>query len=98
MPKETMTPRERWLAVLRREKPDRVPMDYWATGEATQKLLRYCGAHLGVSERDEVFRRLHIDAPVTVGPRYVGPELGEGTDEFGCRREEADYGCGVYSD
>jgi uroporphyrinogen decarboxylase len=31
MPRETMTPRERWLAVLRREKPDRVPMDYWTT-------------------------------------------------------------------
>ena len=34
MPKETMTPRERWLAVLNGEMPDRLPMDYWATGEA----------------------------------------------------------------
>jgi len=31
-----MTPRERWLAVLERRPPDRVPMDYWATAEATQ--------------------------------------------------------------
>ena len=45
MPRETMTPRERWLAVLRRGKPDRVPMDYWATDEATDKLMK----HLGVS-------------------------------------------------
>ena len=37
MPKETMTSRERWLAVLKHEKPDRIPMDYWATGEATEK-------------------------------------------------------------
>ena len=29
-----MTSKERWLAVLNREQPDRVPMDYWATGEA----------------------------------------------------------------
>ena len=28
----SMTPLERWLAVFRREKPDRVPMDYWANG------------------------------------------------------------------
>ena len=41
-----MTPRERWLAVLNREKPDRVPMDYRATREATAKLLQ----HLGVDD------------------------------------------------
>ncbi len=28
MPQETMTPRERWLAVLNHQKPDLVPMDY----------------------------------------------------------------------
>jgi hypothetical protein len=30
-----MTPRERWLALLAGEKPDRIPTDYWATGEVT---------------------------------------------------------------
>lgn len=94
MPKETMTPRERWLAVLRREKPDRVPMDYWATGEATEKLM----AHLGISDRGELFRRLHIDAPLTVGGSYVGPEAPEGADIFGCRHRKVDYGTGVYSE
>ena len=39
MPKETITPRERWLAVLKGQKPDRVPMDYWATEEAISLLL-----------------------------------------------------------
>lgn len=29
MIRESMTPKERWLAVLRHEKPDRIPMDYW---------------------------------------------------------------------
>ena len=57
MPKETMTPRERWLAVLNREKPDRVPMDYWATVEATDKLLEF----LGCSDQSEMLERLHID-------------------------------------
>jgi len=49
MPKETMTPRERWLAVLTRQQPDRVPMDYWATPEATAKLIK----HLGLSSKSE---------------------------------------------
>jgi len=33
-----MTPKERLLAVLNREKPDRLPMDYWGTEEATRKV------------------------------------------------------------
>ncbi len=44
-----MTPRERWLAVLMRQKPDRVPMDYWATPEFSAKLIR----HLGFSRRGQ---------------------------------------------
>ena len=94
MPKETMTPSERWLAVLRREKPDRVPMDYWATEEATRKLM----AHLGVSDQGELFSRLHIDIPVGVGPKYVGPEPPAGTDIFGCRHEQVKYETGVYTE
>jgi len=49
MPKETMTPRERWLAVLNRQKPDRVPMDYWSTPEFSAKLIR----HLGLSRKSQ---------------------------------------------
>ena len=94
MPKETMTPRERWLAVLNREKPDRVPMDYWATGEATHKLV----AHLGCADAGEALKRLHIDTPLTVGSRYVGPPPEEGADVFGCRSQTVDYGTGAYSE
>lgn len=94
MPKETMTPRERWLAVLRREKPDRVPMDYWATAEANQKLMK----HLGCANMQEVFDRLHIDTPLSVGPRYVGPTPPAGQDIFGCRYKNVDYGTGVYAE
>ncbi len=43
MAKETMTPLQRWLAVLRREKPDRVPMDYWSTPEFSARLIRALG-------------------------------------------------------
>jgi uroporphyrinogen decarboxylase len=89
-----MTPRERWLAVLRREPPDRVPMDYWATPEATRKLM----LHLGCETPQALYERLHIDAVVSVAPRYVGPPIPTGQDLFGCRFQEADYGSGVYAE
>jgi uroporphyrinogen decarboxylase len=49
MPTESMTPRERWLAVLNRQTPDRIPMDYWSTPEFSAKLIR----HMGLSRKSE---------------------------------------------
>jgi uroporphyrinogen decarboxylase len=94
MSRDTMTPKERWRAVLNRERPDRLPMDYWATDEATHKLMQ----HLGCAEAWEMFERLHIDQPVTATPRYVGPPIEPGYDMYGCRFEDVDYGTGVYSE
>ena len=94
MPRDTMTPRERWLAVVKREKPDRVPMYYRATGEATQKLL----LHLGCQNTAEMFERLHIDQTFGVGPRYVGPPHPPGEDMFGRRFRDVDYGSGSYTE
>jgi len=74
-----MNPKERWLAVLQRQTPDRLPMDYWGTPEATQKLM----AHLGVGDYWRMCERLHIDAPVSIRPEYIGPEIKEGWDYFG---------------
>ena len=93
MPKETMSPCERWLAVLKREKPDRVPMDYWATEEASLKLM----AHMGC-DYEEMLRRLHIDIPFTVSPQYTGPPPKEGEDILGLRHKQVDYGAGIYSE
>jgi uroporphyrinogen decarboxylase len=87
-----MTPKERWLAVLNRQKPDRLPLDYWATPEATNKLL----GHLGCSTVWEMYERLHIDRVVSVQPRYVGPQHSPDYDEFGCRFHNVDYGTGSY--
>ena len=64
-----ISPRERWLAVLRREKTDRIPMDYWATEEATENLLR----HLGLSDVAQMFERLHLGPVIAPRPRYIGP-------------------------
>jgi uroporphyrinogen decarboxylase len=94
MPVDSMTPKERWLAVMRREKPDRLPMDYWATPEATANLLR----HLGCADECELFARLHIDRLLQINPAYVGPPLREGCDMFGCRRAQVSYGYGTYDE
>lgn len=93
MPKETMTSRERWLAVLRRQKPDRVPTDYWATAEFNEALCAHLGCGLG-----EAFEKLHIDKPAGVGDRYVGPPAEEGGDIWGVRRTRVDYGTGAYDE
>ena len=87
-----MTPRERWLAVLRGEKPDRVPMDYRATGEATARLLE----HLGCASLAQAFDRLHIDPVVTVSAKYTGPPIPDDEDVFGIGYENTDYGTGHY--
>lgn len=92
MTKETMTPRERWLAVLTRQRPDRVPMDYWATPEFTAALMK----HLRCSSEREMLEKLHVDFAVRAEPEYVGPPLPENTDIFGCRYRSVDYGRGVY--
>jgi uroporphyrinogen decarboxylase len=93
MPKEAMTPRERWLAVLNRERPDRVPMDIWATDEAWNGLC----VHLG-GDRDEVCRRLHIDMPVSLQAEYFGPPVAPGHDIWGMAYRDIDYGSGVYQE
>jgi uroporphyrinogen decarboxylase len=92
--KDQMTPRERWLAVLRRQTPDRVPMDYWATPEFTQKLRQ----HLKVRTTRQMLEKLKVDFVCTVGPRYAGPSLGRSKDVFGCRYKNINYGSGVYSE
>ena len=92
MPIETMTPKERWEAVLQRKKPDRIPMDYWATPEITLALQ----AHLGCSSTREMLQKMHIDFVISPSPLYIGPELSPGLDIFGCRGQAVNYGTGEY--
>jgi uroporphyrinogen decarboxylase len=92
MARESMTPRERWQAVLARQQPDRVPMDYWGTKEATEKVMR----HLGVGSFWEMVEALHIDKVVSVTPRYAGPKLKRNTDMYGRRFKWVSYGSGRY--
>ncbi len=92
--REKMIPVERWMATLKREKADRVPMDYWATPEVDQMLLR----HFGCDDIWEVFRHLHIDRPVVVAPVYKGPRLSQGANEFGSVYRRIDFGSGTYDE
>jgi len=87
-----MTQRERWLAVLNGEVPDRVPMDYRATKETDEKLMR----HLGCATMSEVFKKLHIDEVVTVGPKYIGPPIPPDEDIYGIGFRDVEYEGGVY--
>ncbi|WP_319586121.1 uroporphyrinogen decarboxylase family protein [uncultured Desulfobulbus sp.] len=93
MKKDTMSPRERWLAVISHRIPDRVPMDYWGTGEATEKLL----THLNCTF-DEMLVKLHIDIPHTVMGRYIGPPPEEGCNIWGIKYRQIEYATGVYSE
>jgi uroporphyrinogen decarboxylase len=88
-----MSPRERWLAVLNRQTPDRVPMDIWITPEAAENLQRCLGC-----DWEGVLKRLRIDTPVTVAGRYVGPPLPDGADMWGVRCKRVQYGAGAYDE
>jgi uroporphyrinogen decarboxylase len=89
-----MTPKERWLSVLRHETPDRTPMDYWGTPEATEKLIGY----LGVDDFGQMCERLHIDTPLSVFPHYAGPRIKSGYDYYGRGYQRVDYGTGTYDE
>lgn len=91
-----MTPRERWLAIFAREKPDRVPTDYWATDEVTERLFR----ELRCSTIEELYTKLNIDGVTRVEPprtKLHHPSDPE-SDIWGLRRRKMDYGAGIYDE
>ena len=91
-----MTSRERWLALYRRERPDRIPTDYWATDEVTGRLLR----ELRCASEEELFTKLHIDAPFKIEPpkRVSHHPDDPASDIWGLRRRIMDYGGGSYEE
>lgn len=92
----TMTPRERWLALLANEKPDRIPTDYWATGEVTHRLQ----ADLGCADRDALFEKLHIDGLDSIGARRTVKHFpgDEQASIFGLRYRQISYDTGSYDE
>jgi uroporphyrinogen decarboxylase len=91
-----MTPRERWLAIFAGEKPDRVPTDYWATDEVTDRLKR----ELRCNTLEDVYNKLNIDGVTRLDvPRtklhHPSDPL---SDIWGLRRRIIDYGSGTYDE
>jgi uroporphyrinogen decarboxylase len=63
-----MTPRERWMAVISGQKPDRVPCDFWGTAEITARLMR----DLDCPTERALWDRLGMDKCIYLGPPHPG--------------------------
>jgi len=94
-----MTSRERILAAIRHQPVDRIPTDYWATPEVTEKLV----VQLGCASTVELFDRLGIDGIPGIAPPYIGPSVGDLGDSdwnalqaWGMRFKRQVYDGGVY--
>jgi uroporphyrinogen decarboxylase len=91
-----MTPRQRWLALLDRRVPDRIPVDYQATPEVTERLL----GDLGCPDEASLWRRLHVDKRKMVEPAWRLPHHPDDprADMWGIRYRRVDYGAGAYDE
>jgi uroporphyrinogen decarboxylase len=69
-----VTSRERVLAALRREPPDRTPCDFWAEPPAWNRLL----ARLGHTDRERCLEELGIDVRHLEAPGPPDQPLGDG--------------------
>jgi uroporphyrinogen decarboxylase len=72
-----MTPRERVLAAISHQRPDRVPCDFWAEEPTWQRLLEYLGHH----DRDQVLENLAVDIRHLTVPAHSEVEIGEGVHQ-----------------
>jgi len=93
---KSMTPRQRWLAVLNRQRPDRLPTDYWATSELDDRLK----ADLGCADDESLWGKLGIDHMRGAGPRCTlahhphDPKA----NIWGIRYRNVNYGTGSYNE
>ena len=91
-----MTPRERWLAIFNNEQPDRVPTDYWATDEVTERLQR----ELRCDSLESLYNKLNIDGVTRIEPpRTILHHPDDvSADIWGLRRRKMSYGAGTYEE
>ena len=92
----TMTPRQRWLALLERKPVDRIPTDYTATPEVTARLL----SELGCADERALWEKLHIDGRIDLAPAWKLPHHPDDplADMWGVRYQSVDYGTGTYEE
>ena len=91
---ETMTPLERWTAVLNHQIPDRIPIDFWGTSEITNQLMNF----LECENRLDLAKKIKLDLPYSPSPAYIGPTLPAQTDIFGIQYRSVNYGAGTYDE
>lgn len=101
-----MGSRERVLAAIHHQLPDRVPMDFAALDEVWDALM----THLGLPDRESLLEFLEVDLryvePIEIiydRQRYIGPTLetqADGTweDIWGVRRRPVRYAHGIYQE
>lgn len=82
-----MTSRERVMTALAHREPDRIPWDYWAAPEVTERLVK----RLGLADAEALLRHFDVDLRTVAGPSYAGQELrtypdGTVADLWGVRR------------
>ncbi len=83
-----MNSKQRVEKTLSFQEADRVPYDYWAVKEITEKLLD----HFGLDNKDALLDKLGIDFRYVEGPSYTGQQLkkfddGSVEDLWGVRRK-----------
>jgi uroporphyrinogen decarboxylase len=71
VPARQAASRERVLAAVRRDVPDRIPVDYWADKEVTARLVR----HFGCPDQESLLRELGVDLRYVMGPSFAGLQL-----------------------
>jgi uroporphyrinogen decarboxylase len=100
-----MNSKERVLAAIAHQEPDRIPADYWAVPEVTEILLK----KFGMENENDLLNRLKIDIRY-VKPFYAGSEFKEQPDGslhkkltdrsfvdiWGVKRKKVNWGRGSY--
>lgn len=94
-----MNSRERVEKCLRRQAPDRVPIDFWAVPEVERKLMK----RFGFSHIEQVLQYFDVDFRHIEGPKYVGPKFAERSDgavedHFGVPRRPVSHDGGTYNE
>ena len=95
-----MNSKERIMAAINRESLDRIPCDYWGTGEVTNMLKK----HFGVEKDTDLWKKLRVDkivnlTPYAPDPRYyIGPPLSNDEDIWRVKYKPKSYanGSGTY--
>ncbi len=82
-----MTSRERTLAVLNKQLPDRCPVDFWAVDEVIEKLIN----HFGFESEDDILDHFEVDLQF-ISPDELGKPriMSDGTyfDKMGVHRKK----------